>query len=80
MQMEEAQLGSAATSSGRAGTDDTTSLERVETSPFVAAGDRMPTHLNSSFSTACPGDPQAKPQSSNVPVGGSSTETLLKKQ
>ena len=33
---------------------------------FAAAGDRLLVHLNSSFSTVYPGDPQATPESSNV--------------
>ena len=43
MQTEEHQPGSAAT-------------EVVESSSFVAAGDRLPVHLNTCDSTACPGD------------------------
>ena len=53
--MEDYQLGSVATGSGGLGTDDTTSINVVEPSPFVAAGDRFLLHLNSSFSTACRG-------------------------
>ena len=34
----------------------------------MAAGDRLLVHLNSSYSTACPGDTQANPYSFNVPV------------
>ena len=35
-------------------------------SSFAAAGDHLLVHLNSSFSTACPGHPQATPTSSNI--------------
>ena len=35
---------------GGLGIDDTTVTERVEPSSFVAAGDRLPVHLNSSYS------------------------------
>ena len=38
------------------GTDDTTLIDMVEPSSFVAVGDRLPVHLKSSYSTACPGD------------------------
>ena len=38
------------------GIDDTTLIEVVEPSSFVAAGDRFPVHLNSSYSTASIGD------------------------
>ena len=45
MQMEEHQPESVA--DGRVGTDDTTLIERVKPSSFVAAGDLLPVHLNS---------------------------------
>ena len=50
------------------GTDVTTPTGGVEPSSFAAAGDRLPVHLNSSFSTACPGNPQDTPESSNDPL------------
>ena len=59
MRMSENQLGSVATGSGGIGTHDTTLIERVELSSFVAGGDRLLVHLNSSYSsysTACLGD------------------------
>ena len=56
--MEENQPGSAATGGGGLGTDDTTLLEAV----------CLPVHFNSSFHTACHGDPQATPTRSNVPA------------
>ena len=31
-------------------------------------GDRLPVHLNSSYSTACPGDTLVTEKTSNVPV------------
>ena len=68
MQMEEHQPGSAATGRGGMGTDDTTLIERVEPSSFVAAADRLLVHLNSSYSTACAGDTWTSTQSFNVPV------------
>ena len=46
---------------GRLGTDDATLAEGVQQSSFVAVGDRLPVHLNSSFSTAYLGDPDATP-------------------
>ena len=49
--MEAEQPGSAAISSGRMGTDDTTLIERVEPSSCVAAGDRLPVHLQ--FNNYC---------------------------
>ena len=59
MQMAENQPVSAATGtgSGRMGSDSTL-IEGLEPSSFVAAGDRLPVHLNSAFSPAHPGDPQ----------------------
>ena len=62
--MEEHQLGSAARASGGMGTEDTTMIERVEPTSFAAAGDRLLVHL----SAACPGDPQATPESCAVLV------------
>ena len=56
--MERNQHGSDATGSGGIGTQDTTLIERVEPSSVVAAGDRLPDYLNSSYSSACPGDTQ----------------------
>ena len=50
------------------GTDDTTLIERMEPSSFVAAGDRLLVLLNSSRSTACPGDTRTTPKGSNVLV------------
>ena len=38
------------------GTDDTTLIGKVEPSSFVAVGDRLLVHLNSSYGTACLGD------------------------
>ena len=34
-------------------------LKRWSRGSFVAVGDRLPVHLNSSYNTACPGDTQA---------------------
>ena len=45
MQMEENQLGFAGTVSGGLGTVDTTLIERVEPSSFVAAGGSLRVHL-----------------------------------
>ena len=45
---EEHQPESAATVSGGMGTDDTTLMERVELGSFVAAGDRLRVHHNTS--------------------------------
>ena len=61
--MEENQPGSAVT--GRMGTDDTTSIERVEPSSFVPGS---PVHLNSSYCSACPGDTWTPTKSSHLPV------------
>ena len=47
--METTQPGCAAAGSEGMGTDDTTLTERVEPSSFVAAGDRLLVHLNSSL-------------------------------
>ena len=52
----------------RTGTDVIPFVEEVELSSFADAGGRLPVHLNSFFSTACPEDPQATPKSLNVPV------------
>ena len=59
MHMEAHQPESAATDSVGTGTDVTTLTEGVEPSSLVAAGARAPVHLNSSYSTACPGGIQA---------------------
>ena len=40
----------------------------MEPSSLAAVGDRSLLYLNSPFSTACPGDLQAPPKSSNVPL------------
>ena len=48
MQMYEHQPGSAATGNGGLDTADTTLIESVRPSSFVAAGDRLPARLNSS--------------------------------
>ena len=45
MQMEEPPPESAATGSGRAGTDETTLIQREEPISFVAAVDHFPVHL-----------------------------------
>ena len=66
--MEENQLGSAATGSGRLRADSTTLLDVVEQSSVAAAGDRLLVHQNSSFSAACLEDPQTTPKSSNALV------------
>ena len=66
--MEQNQHGSAATGSGGIGTQDTTLIERVEPSSVVAAGDRLPDHLDSSCSSACLGDTQTAIQSKKVPL------------
>ena len=68
MQMEENQPGSAATGGGRVGTDDTTLIERVEPSSYIAASYRLPARLNRSYSTACLGDTHTATPSSNVHV------------
>ena len=64
MHMEENQPEAAKTCGGM-GTDETT---LVGPSSLAVAVDRLPVHLNSSFGTACLGDPQATSKSSNVPV------------
>ena len=51
--IEENQSRSAATSGGGVGPDDTTLNEVAEPSLFVAAGDRLLPHLDSTFSAAC---------------------------
>ena len=56
MQLEEDQLGSAATDGGGTGIDDTTLIDRVEPSSFVEAGDRLLVQISSSRITACLGD------------------------
>ena len=66
--MEETQPGSAATGGGRVGIDDTSLIERGESSSFVAAGDRLLVHFSSSRITACLGDARGTPHSSHVPV------------
>ena len=50
------------------GTDDTVFVERVEPISFVAAGDRLPVHLNSSYCTASPGDAKEKERVETVPL------------
>ena len=57
--MEEHPREPVATGNGGRGTDDTKMIQRVEPSSFITAGDRLLVHLNSSDSTACPGDTQA---------------------
>ena len=84
--MEDNQPGSAATGSGRLGTEDTALVVVVKPSSFVAAGDRMPVHLNSSDSTACPGDQPDNHSKFKCSCGGARTsgkrqlqrETMLK--
>ena len=66
--MAENQSGSAAEWSGGMGIGDTILHEKVEPSSLAAASDRLPVHLNSSNSTACPGDTQDCHQSSSVLV------------
>ena len=66
MQMEENEPGSAATGCVRMGTDETTLIDRVEPSPFVVAGDRLPVHPSSSKITACLSDTLPSTQSSGV--------------
>ena len=66
--MEQNQHGSGATGSGGIGTQDTTLIERVEPSSVVAAGDRLPDYLNSSYSSACPGDTQTATERNKVPL------------
>ena len=68
MRMEETQTGFAATGSGGLGIDGTTFIEVVEPSSFVAVGDRLLVHLNSSHSVACFGDTQTYTNSSCVPL------------
>ena len=51
--MEGTQSGSAATGCGVVGTDDTTLVDVVEASSFVAAGERLRVHFTSSYNTAC---------------------------
>ena len=48
--------------------DCTVLIERVEPSSFAAGSDRLPVHLSSSSSGACPGDTQTTTKSSNVRV------------
>ena len=48
--------------------DDTTSIECVEPSSFVAAGDRLLVHKSSSKTTACLGNSQTATTSLNVLV------------
>ena len=50
------------------GTDDTTLIGKVEPSSFVAVGDRLLVHLNSSYGTACPGDTRTATKKSIVAV------------
>ena len=50
------------------GAGETTLVERVETSSFVAASERLPVHLSSSTITACPGETRTTTKSSNVLV------------
>ena len=68
--MEEIQPGAAATGSVGVGTDDTTFIDVVEPSSFVAAGGCLLVHLNCSFSTACPGDTQRTAEFFDVLVEG----------
>ena len=49
------QPASATPGSGGLDTDDTAVIEVVEPNSFVAVGDRLLVHLDSSCSTACPG-------------------------
>ena len=53
--MDENKLGSAATG-GELGTDDTTLIERVDLSSFVAARDCLHVHFSRSEITVCLGD------------------------
>ena len=64
--MEEDQPGSAAT-------HDTASTENVDASSFLAAGDRLPVHLNSSCSTAFPGKSQNNHKQFQCSCGGART-------
>ena len=64
--MVDNQPGSAASSCGGVGTDDTTLIEVVEPSSFEALGDRLPFHLTSSCSAACFVDTQTTAKSFNV--------------
>ena len=50
------------------GTEHTTLIERVEPSSFVAESHRLPVHLNSSCSTACPENTQTTERGSNCPL------------
>ena len=50
------------------GTEHTTLIERLEPSSFVAEGHRLPVHLNSSCSTACPEDTGTTERGSIFPV------------
>ena len=68
MHMEENQPGSATTGRGGVGTDDTTLIKVVEPSSCVLAGDRLPVHLNSPYSTAGPGDTRTNTTCSHVLV------------
>ena len=60
--MEGYQPVSSAAGGGVLGTDDNILIEVVEPSSFVAAGDRLLVHLNSCYSTACPGDTRTETQ------------------
>ena len=66
--MKEHQSGSAATGSGVMVTDDVLLIERVESSSFVAACDRLLVHLGISKITACLGDSRTSTQSCSDPV------------
>ena len=65
MHMEEHQTEPAATGSGGMGSGETTLTEGVEPISCAAAGGRLQTHPNSSFSATCLGDPQETPESSS---------------
>ena len=67
LRMEENQPESAATGSGGLGTADTSLYEGAEQGSS-AVGDRLLVHPNSSFNTACNGNVQTTPKSSNVLV------------
>ena len=66
-QVEEHWSGSAATDTGGMGTHDSTSIGRVEPRSFVALGDRLLVHVDSSFSTVCLGDTQIATKSFKSP-------------
>ena len=50
------------------GTDDTTLIGKVEPSSFVAVGDRLLVHFNSSYGTACLVDTRTATKKSIVAV------------